>query len=253
MSMRTRPLLASIAASVLAMGTLTASPAAADPVTWSFTGTQGGTMGEGTYGNTRTFTAGGVTVTASAWGYTYGSSDSAFENAALGRWSTGLGACNRSEGSNCGSPNHQVDNVGVDDWILFTFSAAVDITSVRIDPWGTYDRDVSYYVGNVTTPLNLTGVTYAGLTARGFGTRWDNTADASDAARNVQPIYGLNGSEYVNAILVGGQMYSDQDDWFKITSISGNTRTTNTVPEPTTLVLFGLGAAMAVRRRTARA
>ena len=113
---------------------LYASTAAADPVTWSFTGTQGGSTGEGANGNTRTFQSGGVTLTATAWGYTYGSSNNALENAALGRWSTGLGACNRSE--SCGDPNHQVDNVGADDFVLFTFSEAVDIATIRIDPYG---------------------------------------------------------------------------------------------------------------------
>ena len=120
---------------------LSAGTAAADPVTFSFTGSQGGSYGEGSNGNVRTFVSGGVTLSASAWGYTYGSSDNALQNAALGRWSTGLGACNRSE--SCGSPVHQVDNSGADDWVLFTFSEAVDVTSIRIDPYGTYDRDVS--------------------------------------------------------------------------------------------------------------
>ncbi len=201
-----------ILGSVLA-AVLYASTAAADPVTWSFTGSQGGSMGEGSYGNTRSFISDGVTVTASAWGYTYGSSDSALESAALGRWSTGLGACNRSE--SCGDPNHQVDNVGADDFVLFTFSEAVDITSIRIDPYGTHDRDVSYWIGSVSTPLNLNGVNYNGLDDRGFGNRIDQTYSTSTSALDV-PITGGR----VNAILFGARVESSgASDYFKITRL----------------------------------
>jgi hypothetical protein len=232
----------SFAGALLVAGTAALIPASAsaDPVTWSFTGTQGGSYGTGSFGNTRTFTQGGVTVTASAWGYTWGSSDNALQAGALGRWSTGLGVCNVNEGSGCGSPTHQVDNVGADDWVLFVFSTAVDITSVRIDPYGSYDRDVSYWVGNVTSPLSLSGVTYSGLSALGFAPRTDNTAGVSSDARNV-PV----GGGYVNALLIGGQLYSDQDDYFKITSITGDVRS---VAEPSSLMLVGLGLAGMLRR-----
>jgi hypothetical protein len=206
-------------------------------------------MGEGTLGNTRVFSSGGVTVTASAWGYTYGSTDYALETAALGRWSTGLGSCNRTE-LPCGSPGHQVDNVGADDWVLFVFSTAVDITSVRIDPYGTYDRDVSYRVGNVSTPLNLTGVSYAGLTGVGFSNVYYSSATESSSYRDV-PITGT--PQYANALLVGGYYGgSDQDDYFKITSLSVTTRPTTTVPESSTILLLMLGGlgVLATRRRS---
>jgi hypothetical protein len=234
-----------------ALFSLLSSVAGADPVTFSFTGTQGGSTGTGSYGNTRTFTAGGVTLWATAWGYTYGSSNDRLESAALGRWSTGLGSCNRAEGtgSNCSSPDeHQVDNVGADDWVLFVFSAPVDITSVRIDPYGTYDRDVSYWTGNVGVPLDLTGVSYGGLAGLGFGPRVDSTADPSSSPRDVAiPPVGT----FVNALLFGAQLYSDQDDFFKITSMTVNTRVS--VAEPATLfLLWGGVAVVVVRARTSR-
>ena len=77
--------------------------------------------------------------------------------------SAGLGVCNRSEGSGCSSPQHQVDNnTGTArDWVLFKFSEAVDITTVRVDPTGAYDTDVTYWTANSSTfNGNLDGLTY---------------------------------------------------------------------------------------------
>lgn len=221
---------------------LLAATVSADPISFSFTGSQGGATGEGSLGNTRTFTAGGVTLTASAWGYTKGDPDNAFETAALGRWSSGLGACNRTEFP-CGSPSHQVDNVGSDDWVLFVFSTAVDITSVRIDPYGNYDRDVSYYVGNVASNINLSNVSYAGLAGLGFAPRQSSSADPSSDYRDVN-IPGT--PQYVNAILIGGYIGGDEDDYFKISGLAANTRTA--VPEPSTMLLMLSGAAALLPR-----
>jgi hypothetical protein len=198
-----------------------------------------------------------VTLWVTAWGYTYGSQNNALEKAAVGRWSTGLGVCNVTE-TPCSSPTHQVDNVGADDWMLFVFSTPVDITSVRIDPYGSYDRDVSYYGGTVSSiPLNLTGKNYSQLASLGFSPVQNDSSTASDNYRDVS----ISGG-YVNALLLGGYLGgSDQDDYFKVRSLSAATPPPppppppppREVPEPGSVLtlLMGSGAfgLMKLRKR----
>lgn len=252
-----RRIAATAATALLTVG-LAAAPAGAAPITWNLTGT-GVSGGTAPWGNSWTFTdaASGISVTATAWGYTHGSADDALQKAQLGKWGSGLGVCNESEGSGCGNPSHQVDNYGPDDWVLFYFSEAVDVTSITIDPYGTWDRDVSYWVGNVIGPLDLTSVTYGGLTALGFGPRTDDLGDRSALARDV-----AIGGDYVNAVLFGARQgtpssYEDKD-FFKIRTIAGTPvpleeQDLTPVPEPASMLLVGSGlAGLASRLRRRR-
>ena len=96
---------------------LLAAPAAsADPITWTFVEAQGGAIARGSHGDAPAFMSVGITPsTATDWSQS-ADFDDAPESAALGRWIRGLGACGPSQ--DCPTP-HQVDDVGIDDVVLF--------------------------------------------------------------------------------------------------------------------------------------
>ena len=153
-----------------------------------------------------------------------------------------------------GDPNHQVDNVGPDNFVLFSFANPVNISALNINPFGVYDRDVSYWVGTVAPGTDLTGKSYAQLLALGFTSgRIDKLSTPSEDPLDVA--IGLSG----NAILFGS--YADgaggpatvaDEDRFKIASITAElVPPPPPIPEPTT-ALFGLalmGFCSATRRR----
>jgi MYXO-CTERM domain-containing protein len=211
-------------------------------------------------------------VTATAWSYTQGSSNNAFEQAALGTFGSGLGVCNTSEtggaaptSSNCASPEHAIGNTtpnlyNGDDYVLFLFSRtdgtplAVDPTNVVIDTFGAnYDRDVTYWLGNVSSSLNLTGQTYTNLSSLGFGSQVDVSdagspdgdpgAGAYQLTISVPPV----GPPFYNALLFGAQIEPNGgEDYFKLRSVTINTAPPPpppSVPEPFALALMGIGMA----------
>ncbi len=151
--------------------------------------------------------------------------------------SLGLGVCDRFE--TCSNPEHQVDNHGYDDFVLFKFYVsgvltAVDPASIVINPYGTYDRDVTYYIGNSTTNLSTIGL--AGLSSAGFGSRNDDDSTVSGNSRSVS-LGGGNGNELLFGARLSGNHADDHLDYFKIESLTISTVAT---PEPATFGLAGI-------------
>jgi hypothetical protein len=217
---------------VLAAGTLVAAQAATIDFNFKSTGTNTGSG----YGNERTFTSGDVTVTASAWGLS--SLSSTFVAGQLGRAnSVGLWACNASEGLNCPSPQHQIDNSYGYDFILFEFSTPVDPSSITIKSYNSADLDVSYWLGG-GKDLSLAGVSYANLSSLFASGHLFSDSNPNSAGRTVS----LVNDGGVNALLVGARVGGDRyKDYFKLSALSVDT--VSDVPEPGTFLLSGAALA----------
>ena len=233
-----------LAAIALLSGILTAysTPSEAVLITWDFSSgssTPSAPFGSG-YTTGYTFTAGGITATVTAWGLT-GNSLTTFQTAQVIRTAYGLGSCNQGEGVNCTS-NPRVDNVGQLEFLLFQFSAPVDLKQIVIDPGGTlFDRDVSYRVGNMTG--SLAGVGLSGLSGLGFSSPQNvgNTAGSSAVT------FSLTGAS-VTSLLFGTQAAlttcststtNPGCDRFYIKSLTDDPPAAT--PEPGTLLLLGSG------------
>lgn len=226
-----------------------ATPAAAS-VTITFSGSGSGT--DGTDGNIRPFSNGGISVQASGWSY----EGSTLETAFLGRYSSGLGVTNNSEGNGSTNNNHTVDNLGQRDFILLVFNQAVNIQSAVLAPfdisptandndaWVSYANLGGLFTSPTPTAVPLNSALWALLNANDW-TVSGNMSSPYSTSLNSAGLYG-------NAWLIGaGNPNPDRnDDGFKLSSIVVNPAPA--VPEPATwaMMLMGFGAAgYSMRRR----
>lgn len=216
--------------------------------TISFTG--GSSALDGTDGNIRAFSSGGITVQASAFSYNVNT----LEQAYLGWYSSGLGVTNKGEGDGSTSNSHTLDNVGRSDFIALVFSTAVNISSARLTPFlvssDPRDNDafVSYtslagaYTSPNPTALALNNAVFGTLQTSGYNVTGNNTSPY-DTSLNSAGKFG-------NVWVIGAARPNpdSNDDGFKLSAIT----VTTAVPEPATwammLVGFGLIGA-ALRRR----
>ena len=221
-----------------------------DASTWNLAsgGTQAVTSGS-SYGDLLAFSKAGQHLRVTAWSDTANTPGSGFETAYLGRFSTGLGVCNRDEGSITACINtgldHQVDNVSQQDLVLFLFDSPQAMQSLIIDPYGVWDRDVSFRVGTVSPTVSLSGATFTTLGALGFGTQVNSFNSPSEAPLQIS-LGGLVG----NALLVGALSPADgSPDRFKIRSLV-TTIPPAVVPAPAAawLLLSALGSLTGLRR-----
>jgi hypothetical protein len=167
--------------------------------------------------------------------------------------STGLGVCNRKEGSmsSClnGNSLHEVDNVGQQDLVLFLFDSPQTIQSLTIEPYGDWDRDISFWVGNVATGMTLSGSTFAGLGALGFGGQVNSLNSPGSS-----PLTISLGGHTGNALLIGGLYPADgTPDRFTIRSLVTSSGSVSVVPVPAAgwLLVSAFAVLAGIRRRQA--
>jgi hypothetical protein len=239
-----------------AVAAFAALPAAAATITFDFT-TSGGTVSGSGYNLTRTYNNGGVTLVARGLSIADTNAGTQFTAGQLGQWNGyGLGVCNQTEGTDCLSPGHQVDNSGGYDFVFMQLDPAAQITSITVRTYNSSDTDVTYFLGNTSNPLNLVGSTVAQLSGLGFGSA---TTVSGPSGANATNTVAVNSAGTFNSLLIGArfQVGAYTNDGFKIRSVVVDYTPPppgTSVPEPMALALFGLGLlglGVAVRRRTA--
>jgi hypothetical protein len=212
-------------------------------VTFDFTT---GAVTSGTnYGNNIMYTSGSNSLKATSWADT--GNNSTFETARIRSWGgAGIGSCNQDEGRNCSNPEHQVDNYLDNDYVLFVLDSTYLFDHITVDPYDTWDRDVTFWIGYVDPNVNLSGKSYLELAGLGFGPQQNVFNTRSSLAINID----LNNA-FGNAVLVGPykdetSSYYKNVDRFKIKALYAEE---HVVPEPATMALFGTGLAGAFFRR----
>jgi len=126
------------------------------------------------HGNILTTTQSGITVTLRAYSESgledpVGSGLYRFRTAEVFSHSTGIGICNRDEGtmaSGCTDDEWEIDTIDRDDLLLMTFDQVVNFESLFVDPFDGVnvpdpnDRDIIFWIGNYSTLPNMTSQTF---------------------------------------------------------------------------------------------
>lgn len=142
----------------------------------------------------------------------------------------------------CGAPQHEVDDNGQFDFVLFTFSAPVTSVTIDITPVCNCDTNASYIVGTGLNPLNDT--------LAQVGTFTTSTETAKDQPRDIT-LTGLGSG--VTSVLFGASI-SGSGNYFKIESVTATEAAG--APEPATMALAGaalLGLGLIRRKRISSA
>jgi hypothetical protein len=132
---------------------------------------------------------------------------------------------------------HTIDNIGYADFVVFEFSAPVNVTGYYLNKFNQ-DADSTWYVGNLAAGFDFTGKTLAQLNALGLTTG----ANSWSSPGNTNPLETISTGVFGNYLILAASFApTDKDDTFKIRSITAIQYTPDPVPEPGTILLVGTG------------
>ena len=231
------------------------TPAASADViefSWNLTGNSAPTVHQRTFTSVQSNPSSLLTARAYATSGTDGTGNIVSRN--LGVYSGGLGVSGGTDSTS--SPNHSLDNVGVNDLILFEFGAGgYNPKSVTIG-WKQGDADIQIWVGGPNSAgLNLTTACAGGncditeLASIGFSVP---ALQYTDLAVGVPQLLNttLTGRYLLLAArFEGGSISGGDDDYMKISSLVARV---SHVPEPAAAGLLLIGLAALGRSRKAR-
>ncbi len=171
---------------------------------------QGNTAISGAHGNVRTFSAGGVSVNASAFSRT---TTGSWSPAYLGSFGGGLGVTDGSETGD--GVTHTVDNTGQLNYVLFEFSQQVLVDAAFLG-YVVTDSDLTVWIGNVSNAF-INHQTLSDAFLNGLGFSEVNLTTSSSARTADINAGGIRGNILVIAAQVDD---TTPEDNFKIANLT---------------------------------
>lgn len=233
-----------VAAAGMALASVAATPAMAAEYLLNLTSNSNALTNYNDY----SFQLDGQTIKVRATAWSTNSSNTTVQTATLGNYSSGLGVLNTADGNGSGN-THTIDNQNGQDFIVFQFSSAVQLSSITTTPYnvsnlGT-DSDASVRWGNVSKAWNQS-LGFDGQSVNAIANILSGQQDLLGS--NAKQTRAVNGQASNLWLVAAKNLDNSKVDGFKLGAVTVK----SAVPEPATWMMMIGGFALvgsAMRRR----